>query len=371
MPQSSVAVPRKQNSKPPDLSRNVAELVTVTNSIITNIQGQSDVNEALTKRLLALEDRISQMETRIRTAAAAGSGSSATRTTAQLALPPAAAQPAAASPAPTNLTALVQRAALGQNVNKSIYLGDHLALAQVLDRFKMYVDTRDIGIAPHLLFGGHWEMWITKLFCELLRPAMTVVDVGANFGYYTLLAAAGTRLDQHVHAIEADPHNFEILNKNVEVNGYEKIVRTYPCAALDVRREVTLHQYRNHFGSNGIFSDPADPRIAHSVQVQGIPLDELITDTVDLMKIDAEGCEPLIFDGMQQLIRRSPNIQILMEFAPHMIRTTIDPAEFLNRIRHAGLRVQGVSYESKLETWPDERLLAPEIHTIHLSRGVN
>src|SRR4029077_3543721 len=222
---------------------------------------------------------------------------------------------------------------------------------------------------PHLLFGGHWEMWITKVFCDLLRPGMTVVDVGANFGYYTLLAAAGIHLEAHIHSIEADPHNFEILNKNVEVNGYQKFVKTYHCAALNARREVTLHQYRNHFGSNSIFSDPADPRIVHSVQVQGIPLDELITSPVDLMKIDAEGCEPLIFEGMQELIRRSPNIQILMEFAPHMIQATVDPMEFLNRIRRAGLTFQAVNYESKLETWPDERLLTPDIHTVHLSRA--
>src|SRR5271165_2925357 len=177
MTQSTVAAPKKQTTKTADISAHVAELAAVTNSIITNIQGQADVNEALTKRLLSLEDRISQMEAKMRAPAASLA-------------PPAATQPAAANQVPSNLRDLIQRAAQGQNVTKSIYLGDHLALAQVLDRFKMYVDTRDIGIAPHLLMGGHWEMWITKLFCDLLQPGMTVVDVGANFGYYTLLAAA-------------------------------------------------------------------------------------------------------------------------------------------------------------------------------------
>jgi len=353
MTQSSVAVPRKQNAKAVDIANHVAELVAVTNSIITNITGQSDVNEALTKRLLSLEERISQLEAMARAIAPAAIAT----------------QPSpAVSRIPSNLRDLVQRATQGQNVTKAIYLGDHLALAQVLDRFKMFVDTRDIGIAPHLITGGLWEMWITKVFCEFLRPGMVVVDVGANFGYYTLLAAAGVRQDHHVHAIEADPYTFEILNRNVEVNGYGDIVKTYNCAALNVRREVTFHQYQNHFGSNGIFSDPKDPRIARSVQVPGIPLDELIPGPVDLMKIDAEGCEPLIFEGMQKLIERSPNIQILMEFAPHMIRATMDPMEFLNRIRRTGLIVKGVSYEGKVEAWPDERLLTKDIHTVFLAR---
>jgi FkbM family methyltransferase len=354
----SAAVPRKQNPASAEIVQRVAELVSVTNSILSNIQGQSDVNEALTKRVLALEGRIVQLESRMRAPAPPPSA-------------PASAAAAAATPAPipTNLPDLIQRAALGQSANKSVYVGDHLAIAQVLDRFKMYVDTRDIGISPHLLVGGHWEIWITKLFCDLLRPGMTVVDVGANFGYYTLLAAAGIHLEAHVHAIEADPHNFEILQKNVELNGYEHIVKTYHRAALNERREVTLRQFRNHFGSNGIFPDPADPRITGSVQVQAVPLDELIPTPVDLVKIDAEGSEPLIFDGMQEMIRRSPRIQILMEFCPEMIRATVHPLEFLHRIRRAGLRVQGVSTESKLEAWPDERFLQPGIHTAHLSRG--
>jgi FkbM family methyltransferase len=352
MTQTAIAAPRKQSQKAPAISRNLSDLATVTNSIISNIRGQADVNEAMTRRLLALEARISQLETKMR------------------ALPGTAAAPRApAAPIPTNLPELVQRAAEGQNYNKAVYLGEHLALAQVLDRFKMYVDTRDLSISPHLLFGGHWELWITRLFCQLLQPGMTVVDVGANFGYYTLLAAAGVHLDNHIHAIEADPHNFEILNRNVEVNGYQRFVKTYHYAALDTRREVTLHQFQNHYGSNGIFCDPADPRIACSVQVPGIPLDELITSPVDLIKIDAEGSEPLIFQGMQEMIRRSPKIQILMEFAPHMIGAAMDPREFLGRIRRAGLRIQGVSYESKVEDWPDERLLTPDIHTVYLSRA--
>jgi len=351
MAQSAVAERRKLISKSTELSDHVAELATVTNSILTNIKGQSDVNEALTRKLLTLETRLSQLEAKVRSASAA---------------PAASAVPA--NSLPKILERAIQRLMQGQNTDKAIYLGDHLALAQVLDHFKMYVDTRDIGISPHLMFGGYWEIWITKIFCDLLRPGMTVVDVGANFGYYTLLAAAGVHPNGRVHAIEADPHNFEILSRNVEVNGYQDLVKIYQCAALNERREVTLHQYRNHFGSNSIFSNRDDPRITNSVKVQGIPLDVLIDTPVDFMKIDAEGCEPLIFDGMKEIIRRSPNIRIVMEFAPLMIRATMDPQEFLQRIRRTGLVCQAVSHQSKLETWPDERLLAPEIHTIFLSR---
>jgi FkbM family methyltransferase len=249
------------------------------------------------------------------------------------------------------------------------YLGDNLALTRVLDHFKMYVDTRDISLTPHLLMEGNWEMWVTKVFQQLVRPGMTAVDIGANVGYYTMLAAAGVGLKGRVHAVEADPHTFEILEKNVDVNGYGSFVRTHHCAAADKRGELTLFQFRNHHGSNNIFADTSDKRIVGGVKVPAIPLDELILEPVDVMKIDAEGSEPLIFEGMQRLVQRSPGIKILMEFAPQMIERTINPLDFLKRIRAANLECQVVTHDSMIENWPDEKLLEPDIHTVLLTRN--
>jgi FkbM family methyltransferase len=247
------------------------------------------------------------------------------------------------------------------------YLGDNLALTRVLDHFKMYVDTRDISLTPHLLLEGNWEMWITKVFREFIRPGQTVVDVGANVGYYTLLGAAGVGFEGRVHAVEADPQTFEILEKNIDVNGYGSIVQAHQCAASGSRGELTLYQFRNHHGSNTVFDCQADPRVVHGVKVPAIPLDDLIAAPVDVMKIDAEGSEPLIFEGMQQLLRRSPRIQILMEFAPQMIERTIRPLEFLKRIRAAKMQCKVVTHDSTIVRWADEKLVEPGIHTVLLS----
>lgn len=249
------------------------------------------------------------------------------------------------------------------------YLGDNLALTRVLDHFKMYVDTRDISLTPHLLLEGNWEMWITRVFREFIRPGQTVVDVGANIGYYTLLGAAGVGFDGRVHAVEADPHTFEILEKNIDVNGYGSIVRAHQCAASATPGELTLYQFRNHHGSNNVFDCHADPRVVSSIKVPAVPLDHLIFEPVDVMKIDAEGSEPLIFEGMQQLLKRSPRIQILMEFAPQMIERTIPPLEFLKKIRDAGLQCKVVTHDSTVVSWSDEKMVEPGIHTVLLSHA--
>jgi hypothetical protein len=86
-----------------------------------------------------------------------------------------------------------------------IYLGDYTALTRTIYGHKMYVDTRDVSLAPHLLLDGYWEQWITNIFRELVKPGMTVVDVGANFGYYSVLAASLVRPDTYTHSRPTRP----------------------------------------------------------------------------------------------------------------------------------------------------------------------
>jgi len=70
---------------------------------------------------------------------------------------------------------------------QAVYLGDHLALVRVLGQAKMFLSTTDAGFASHVMLDGFWEIWLTLFFARVIAPGMTVIDVGANFGYYTLL----------------------------------------------------------------------------------------------------------------------------------------------------------------------------------------
>ena len=87
-----------------------------------------------------------------------------------------------------------------------VYLGDHTAICRLLGYYKFYVDTTDTGFSSHVLLEGCWEMWLTIFFARNLKPGMTVVDVGANFGYYTLLFGALVGEKGHVYAIEPNPN---------------------------------------------------------------------------------------------------------------------------------------------------------------------
>jgi hypothetical protein len=69
----------------------------------------------------------------------------------------------------------------------NIYLGDHVSLCKILTKYKMYVDTRDMGIVPHLMMDGYWESWLTQCLARIVKDGDVCLDIGANLGYYSLM----------------------------------------------------------------------------------------------------------------------------------------------------------------------------------------
>src|SRR5918912_920802 len=88
------------------------------------------------------------------------------------------------------------------------------ALCRVLGRYKMYVDLRDTGFVPHLMFEGYWEYWITDFMWRNLGPGQVALDVGANHGYYTVLMSDLVGAQGMVRAFEPNPRLVELLGLN-------------------------------------------------------------------------------------------------------------------------------------------------------------
>ncbi len=262
---------------------------------------------------------------------------------------------------------------LGITVNRdekfATYLKDHTALTLALGRFKLLVDTRDMSLGPHLLLDGYWDLPNTEIFNKLIKPGMTVMDVGANYGYFTLLAADLVGPQGCVYAIEADPRNYSILEKNVSVNGFTDRTQTYQVAALNERKKVQLHRHPNYLGGNTLFPSREKSRTGKHVTVPGVPIDDIIQGPVDVMKIYTEGAEPLVFEGMVGVITRSPKLKIIMEFAPPMIQGGgTDPAAFLRRIRELGFRPYLITAQSQTVPFDDAKLLAAPLSELFLTR---
>jgi FkbM family methyltransferase len=202
---------------------------------------------------------------------------------------------------------------------------------------KMYVDSRDIGVAPFLLEWGFYEKYETALFKRLVKKGMAVVDVGANVGYYTLLAAHLVGDEGKVFAFEPDPYNFDLLCKNIELNGFRNVIPVRKAvSSKSGKRKFFLD--KNNLGGHSL--SEANVRTGASITVEATSLDDYFKNTdykVDVIKMDVQGLEMEVLEGMTNMINRNDNLKIITEFWPMGIRNSgSSPMGFLNKLIECG-----------------------------------
>lgn len=205
---------------------------------------------------------------------------------------------------------------------RSQYLGGGTLLCQILGELKLFVIGDDVGFSPHMIFEGYWEFWLTRHFAKVVRPGDTVIDIGANLGYYTLLAADLVGESGRVVAIEPNPEVFRRLSASIAVNGFS--ART---SALNVALAAGGERGKRPFfvpagePKNGRFvgasEDPA--LLASHGSISEVALGQINPDDfqkVDLIKIDVEGAELMVLEHLRPLIERfRPKIVCEINFA--------------------------------------------------------
>jgi len=97
--------------------------------------------------------------------------------------------------------------------------------------FKLSVDMYYV-FSRRLYFAGEFDSRATRLFRAILRPGDTVIDGGANIGYFSLLSARCVGATGHVHAFEPMPETYSSLSKNVELNGEQRVNHRKPNRPL-------------------------------------------------------------------------------------------------------------------------------------------
>jgi FkbM family methyltransferase len=138
-----------------------------------------------------------------------------------------------------------------------------------------------------------------------------VVDVGAAFGFYSILASRKVKGSGRVIAIEPQPDSFEMLNRNIKLNGLTNIT-TLNYAVFS--KETTLNLYSSY----SILSERSEKNKKDFVEVNGNTLDYLLKELngiseVNWIKIDVEGAELEVLKGAQSIFSESKDLSILME----------------------------------------------------------
>lgn len=253
-----------------------------------------------------------------------------------------------------------------------IYVGDNTILARTVFGDWIYLDSRDTSLSPAIMLTGNWEPWITKVFYETVKPGMSVVDVGCNCGFYAILAARAVGETGRVVAVDANPRMVDLTRRSISANGMMYRARAVHGAVIDSPRMVEIGVPDEHMGSGSLLirEGIAGDHVT-LIQAPGDRLETFLGDNkrVDVLKIDAEGAEPLILRGAEEVLTANRNIQVFMEFAPPMLSGFEPPAEFLARVRSYGFDLYELDTAGGVSLRRDDELLGKDWTELLLKRG--
>ena len=239
--------------------------------------------------------------------------------------------------------------------HQTALLSEQAVLCRVLGRYIFYADPADIGITPHLCLDGYWESWITVALARIIEPGWHCIDVGANHGYYSVIMADAVEAAGLVLAIEPNPLLAERIALSLEVNGFRNRATVLQRAVSDEgSRKVNLVVPRNRSMDATLCREAT--AADDVIEVETVTLDQ-VTEAwprVDLVKIDAEGAELAIWNGMRGVIERNPQLTIIMEMRCSRYP---NPSAFVRGIRNAGFPLRHIAYDGTIEGLTEAQLL--------------
>jgi FkbM family methyltransferase len=199
------------------------------------------------------------------------------------------------------------------------------------------------ALAREVCFTGMYEPPVTRVFTQHAPAGGTVVDAGANWGYFTLIAAALCGPRGKVVALEPDPRQHASLTRNLALNDFDH-VQALSAAAAATAGTVTLIGYEDEAANRGVsrVRDTGDrPEGGHRYEVPALTIDTLTAASpdVDLVKIDVEGAEDLVLRGMRDGLAVRRYRAILLELHPGLLRARgIEPESCLRLLGEYGYR---------------------------------
>lgn len=188
----------------------------------------------------------------------------------------------------------------------------------VIDRYIMWVDLHDRYVS-HGCLNNNWEPDETSFFISRLREGDTVLDIGANIGWFSLVAAKHVGPNGCVHAFEPRPETAKMLARTLSMNNLRKIISLWEYALADTAGDLSLTWGRNTENPGGSHIAYGDMPDHETVTIRAVRLDDLLPEvTPDVIKIDVEGAEPMVFAGAENALLRGRPV-ILSEIFPQQL----------------------------------------------------
>lgn len=227
---------------------------------------------------------------------------------------------------------------------RSPHAADTWVRAEVLGGLKLWVDLGDMFVS-HNCIRGNYEPIETEYLRSILKPGMRFADIGANIGWFTLLAASIVGKDGRVFSFEPRTNTFNHLKRSIADNDFTDRCETHNVALGAKAGEWNIGWSEKTLNPGGTWSVPHAAleamfkKTGHLFQRAKVAaLDDLVGDNrIDVIKIDVEGAEPLAMNGAGKVLRRDrPIILSEINAGPMQQVSQVKAADYVRLLVSAG-----------------------------------
>ncbi len=216
---------------------------------------------------------------------------------------------------------------------------------------RMDLSVADVG-HQSIMLGGFYELALTKFISKQAKSGGLLVDVGANYGYYSLLWAAQNPQNK-VIAFEASPQNIPALTYNIEKNNLSPAITIMPKAVCDYSGSIHF-ACMNEEGQTG-WGGISAQKNGTDIVVPCVTLDEYCHQNnitqIDFLKIDVEGADTMVLRGAKKLLHQKRIKVIAFEVnKQRMAALGIAENEALDLLHHANYQTKSLN-QSEYIAW--------------------
>ncbi|WP_421658997.1 FkbM family methyltransferase [Leptothermofonsia sp. ETS-13] len=223
--------------------------------------------------------------------------------------------------------------------------------------FSMILNIHDRAIGLPILLKSSYEENVTEVFLKYLKSDTCFLDIGANIGYYSLLAASQCP-EGKVFSFEPDETNFRYLKTGIIYNRFDSAIQAYNLAASDRNGSIYLYEVSCPANSGAKVTAKDKESLNPYVKtenpqfqlVEAVQLDSFLAGKrIDIVKLDIEGHEPFALLGMKEILIQNKPV-IITEFAPLSLNLIgkMSPEEFLQFLIDLSYQIHVIDEDGSL-----------------------
>jgi FkbM family methyltransferase len=227
-----------------------------------------------------------------------------------------------------------------------------------LEDLKLYQNPCDEGMNFSLLNNKYTDKEFGEIaYVKQTKEDSTVIDLGANIVFFTLLYAKQVGNKGKVYSFEPGPQSFSLLTKNVAINCFKNVVLINKAVAESNLKQL-LYLCRTGESDNRLFNTEGE--IRDSIEIDVVSLDQYLGDIkVDFIKMDIQGSEYLALKGMSNIIKSNPNLRVLIEYAPNCLKSCfVNLNDLFALIKSFGYKMFVLYEDKEIEEVEDKWLLS-------------